>query len=119
MNRLWNFIDHKNWPVRTKYTAACVILGTLSAFAGFALWSIVRIWVLNSWDWMFCFIGYPVVISIFALVFYAGSHDFHDLNDPFRKPWQKPSRNPEPRPTSRNPEPRPTKSSRKQIPHAG
>ncbi len=110
MNRLWNYIDHKKWAVRTKYAAAILALGTISAFAGFALWSIVRIWALGSWDWMLCFIGYPVVISIFAFVFYAGSHDFHDPSDPFRKPWQKPSR---------NPDPRPTKSSRKHIPHTG
>lgn len=78
MKNLWTYIENKNWHADTKYRVALLILGTLFALAGLALWLIIRIWALSTWDWMVCFIGYPVVISWFVVLLYSCNHDFHD-----------------------------------------
>ena len=68
MKNLWTYIEKKKWHADTKYRVALLILGTLFALAGLALWLIIRI----------CFIGYPVVISWFVVLLYSCNHDFHD-----------------------------------------
>ena len=78
MKNLWTYIENKNWHADTKYRVALLIFGTLYALAGFAVWLIIRIWALSTWDWMVCFLGYPVVISWFVVLFYSCNHDFHD-----------------------------------------
>lgn len=78
MNKLWTFIEEKNWHAETKYRVAILILGTLCALAGLAAWLIVRIWVLSSLKWLFCFMGYPVVISWLVVFLYACNHELHD-----------------------------------------
>ena len=79
MKNLWTYIDKKKWHADTKYRVALLILGTLYALAGFAVWLIIRIWALSTWDWMVCFLGYPVVISWFVVFFFSFIHDFHDF----------------------------------------
>lgn len=78
MKNLWTYIEKKKWLADTKYRVALLILGTLYALAGFAAWLIIRIWALSTWDWMVCFLGYPVVISWFVVFLYSCNHDFHD-----------------------------------------
>ena len=78
MNHLWTYIDHKNWHEETKYRIALLLLGILFALIGFAIWLVIRIWILSSWDWMLCFIGYPIVISWLVVFFYSCRHGFHD-----------------------------------------
>ncbi len=78
MKNFWTHIEEKNWNAGKKYRVALLSLGTLYALAGFAVWLIIRIWALSSWNWMFCFIGYPVVISWIVVFLYSCSHDFHD-----------------------------------------
>lgn len=78
MKNVWTYIGKKNWPATTKYKVAFLILGTLYALAGFATWLIIRMWALSTLDWMFCFIGYPVVISWLVVFLYSCNHDFHD-----------------------------------------
>ena len=62
MKNLWTYIEKKKWHADTKYRVALLILGTLFALAGLALWLIIRIWALSTWDWML----------------YSCNHDFHD-----------------------------------------
>ena len=38
MKNLWTYIENKNWHADTKYRVALLILGTLYALAGFAVW---------------------------------------------------------------------------------
>ena len=80
MNYIWRNLENKNWKAATKYRVLLWILGTIFGVTGLILWFLVRIWALNSLDWMFCFIGYPVIISWFSVVFYSFNHDFHDGN---------------------------------------
>lgn len=77
MRTLWTYLDGKNWQAGTKYKIILLLLGTVFALTGFAVWLIIRIWTLSTWDWMICFIGYPVVISWFAVFFYSCKHSFH------------------------------------------
>ena len=50
MKNLWTYIEKKKWHADTKYRVALLILGTLFALAGLALWLIIRIWALSTWD---------------------------------------------------------------------
>ena len=78
MKNIWAYIERKKWHAGTKYRVALLILGTLYALVGLAVWLIIRIWALSTWDWMVCFIGYPIVISRFVVFLYSCNHDFHD-----------------------------------------
>ena len=78
MNHLWTYINHKNWHEETKYRIALLLLGILFALIGFGIWLVISIWILSSWDWMLCFIGYPIIISWFVVFFYSCRHGFHD-----------------------------------------
>ena len=78
MKRLWKYLDGKNWKMTTKFRAAMWIVGTVFALVGFCIWLIIRVWVLSTWDWMICFIGYPFILSLFVVFLYSCRHDFHD-----------------------------------------
>lgn len=78
MKKLWNYIDKKNIKATTKYKFAFFIIVLLSGLLGYILWLIFRNFGLSSGAWMFCFIGYPVLISFYITVLYAYNHEFHD-----------------------------------------
>lgn len=78
MKILWTYIEKKKWNAETKHRVALLILGTIYALAGFAVWLVIRIWALSTWDWMVCFVGYPVAISWFVVFLYSCKHGFHD-----------------------------------------
>lgn len=78
MRYIWDNIEKKNWRAENKYKAALLILGILFGMAGLIIWGVVQIWALRSFGWMFCFVGYPVVLSWIVVLFYSGKHDFHD-----------------------------------------
>jgi len=78
MKYLWSYIEEKNWTAEKKRRAAMQLLALFYGLAGLALWLIVRSWALSSWDWMVCFIGYPVMLSIPVFFLYFGSNPFHN-----------------------------------------
>lgn len=78
MNRLWIYIDSKKWQEATKYKIILIILGSLFGLIGCILWLIVRSFVFSSPKWLFCFVGYPIIISWVVVLIYSGRHDFHD-----------------------------------------
>ncbi len=78
MKKIWNYIDEKNMPARSKYQLAGVILGSLFSFTGMMIWLIIRNFFLSSPKWLFCFIGYPLVISLLIVFFYGCRHEFHE-----------------------------------------
>lgn len=77
MKYIWNYIDRKDWEEKTKYQVTLWSMSILAGIIGFLIWLIVRTWFFKGWDAFFCFIGYPVVITWFAVVFYSFRHDFH------------------------------------------
>lgn len=81
MHRLWSYIDSKKLHEATKYRLLLIILGLLSALAGFGIWLIIRLFALSTLDWMLCFVGFPVILSWFVVFFYSCRHDFHDTGD--------------------------------------
>ncbi len=78
MKRLWQYLDQKQWSAKTKYKAAFFLLAVRYALTGFFAWLIIRQWALSTWDWMICFIGYPVCIAFFVVAVYGGNHCFHN-----------------------------------------
>ncbi len=78
MKGLWRYIDEKDWKSMSKYKIAYLILAIISSILGFALWSVLRIWILSSRQWMICFIGYPILFSLFLVFFYGCKHEFHN-----------------------------------------
>ncbi len=78
MEILWKYLDEKNLTAMGKYRRACLITGALSGILGFALWLLLRNWLLSGPDWMVCFIGYPIVISLFITLAYGFGHEFQD-----------------------------------------
>lgn len=78
MKQLWKFIDKKNWTAKRKIAAAFMIIGTLAALAGLAVWLGIRNMVLTSPKWCICFMGYPVMVSWFAVYLYYCNHVFHE-----------------------------------------
>lgn len=78
MKYLWTYIDEKNWRAETKFQVTLFILGILFALIGLVVWLVIRTWILSTWDWMICFIGYPIVLSWFFVFLYSCNHDFHD-----------------------------------------
>ncbi len=61
MKYLWNYIQ-KKWnhhrAVKGIFLAANVVLFGL---AGLLVWCVVRLFALDTWMWMSCFIGYGAV----------------------------------------------------------
>lgn len=50
----------------------CIVAGLF----GLILWLIVRLFALDSPDWMICFIGYPVVVhGLFGSTLYINAHN--------------------------------------------
>ncbi|MCR5784296.1 MAG: hypothetical protein K6G40_01460 [Eubacterium sp.] len=78
MKKLWKYIDNKKWQAHAKYKYATFILCTLSALAGFILWLILKIPGFSSPKWLFCYIGYPIVIAFIAAFIYSCNHEFKD-----------------------------------------
>jgi len=78
MKKLWNYIDRKNLTIDEKFKIACAIIGFISGFIGFIIWLLVRFWALDTIMWLFCFIGYPVVISFIFTFIYGCRHEFHN-----------------------------------------
>ena len=78
MKTLWTYIEEKNWKRETKYRAFTWIFAALAACIGFCVWMILRRWVLSTWDWMVCFLIYPVILSWFAVFLYSCRHTFRD-----------------------------------------
>lgn len=76
MNTLWTLIDEKKWKPETKYAVILSILGTLFGLVGFLVWLIIKNWAFSTPDWMLCFIGYPVLLSWYIVVFYSCGHEF-------------------------------------------
>ncbi len=80
MKNIWMYIDRKNWEAGKKYRVLLLILGLLYMLCGLAAWLIIRTRAFSSIDWMFCFIGYPVVISWITAFLYTSRHEFHNGN---------------------------------------
>lgn len=78
MRWLWMFIERKKWRSATKYKFAFLVVGTIFSIVGLIAWLIIRNWALSAWNWMVCFIGYPVIISWLVVFLYAYKHDFHN-----------------------------------------
>jgi len=78
MKHLWNYIDRLNRHAEAKYRSAELILAALYGLLGFAGWLIAGRRLFSAWDWMVCFIGYPVIISRLVVFLYYCNHDFHD-----------------------------------------
>lgn len=70
MGKLWKYIKEKEWSDETKYLISVLIYGLISALVGFVVWLMLRKWGLDSWEWMFCFMGYPAVAA-WIVVFLA------------------------------------------------
>lgn len=77
---LWNLIDRKNYPIETKIKMVLLISGILYGLFGFLIWLPVHLIALDSLDWLLCFIGYPIILSCFTVVFYSCRHEFHDID---------------------------------------
>lgn len=78
MNKIWTYIDKKNWKLRTKYAFFMAAFCLPFALLGFFVWLLIRPLAFSSLDWMFCFIGYPIVICYIAAFLYGCNHEFHD-----------------------------------------
>ncbi|MCR5451687.1 MAG: hypothetical protein K6F00_03555 [Lachnospiraceae bacterium] len=78
MIKLWKYIDEKNWTASNKYKIICLLSAVLFAAIGFAVWMLIRPWILSTIDWMLCFIGYPIFFSFIVNFIYGCNHTFHD-----------------------------------------
>lgn len=78
MKHLFDWIETLDLREGTKLHLAfwmtCPVAGVLGAM----IWWIVQLWCLRSWDWLVCFIGYPVIISWFVVLMYSYNYDFHN-----------------------------------------
>ena len=74
MKRLWTYIEGKDWRTATKYIFASLILGTVFALAGLAVWLIIRNWAFSTWGWMVCFTGFPIIFAWVYVFLYECSH---------------------------------------------
>lgn len=81
MKPLWNYLKKK---IKNHKAAKIVFLAAnmvLFGMAGWLLWCVVRLFALDSWMWMSCFIGYGVVIVgymggiLYLLLFGEGMED--------------------------------------------
>ncbi|MCR4588101.1 MAG: hypothetical protein K5682_06800 [Lachnospiraceae bacterium] len=78
MKTLWTYINSKKWKTPNKYRFIFFISGFTGAFAGFVLWLVIHIWALSTLDWMLCFIGYPILLSLFWVYIYTSNHPFYE-----------------------------------------
>ena len=75
---LWDHIEQLNLKTENKFHLFRIILEIPAGVIGLLLWLFIRIWCLKTWDWMICFIGYPVITTWLVAVLYSCRHDFHD-----------------------------------------
>lgn len=59
MSRLWKWVDNKNFSYDAKVKLFLAINCLKYCFLGFVLWMVVSHFVLSTYDWALCFIGYP------------------------------------------------------------
>ncbi|MCR4587555.1 MAG: hypothetical protein K5682_04005 [Lachnospiraceae bacterium] len=76
MKTLWTFIDSRKWKARNKYHFVFFISAFFGAFTGFIFWLVIRTWAFSTLDWMICFIGYPILLSLFWVYIYTSNHPF-------------------------------------------
>ena len=75
---LWDHIEQLNLKAENKFRLFRATLEIPAGLIGLLLWFFIRIWCLETLDWMICFIGYPIIITWFIAVFYSCRHDFRD-----------------------------------------
>ena len=78
MKGLWIYIDEMNRKAVTKIKIAWLVYGMLAGLAGLAVWLLVSSFSSITAEWSLCFIGFPVIISYFAVLLYATKKEFHD-----------------------------------------
>lgn len=78
MQHLWTYLQQKPWRATTKYRLALFLFSVLSGLLGLACWLLIRLFALDSWDWMACFIGYPVVASWVGVFLKSCQCEFQD-----------------------------------------
>ena len=78
MKKLWNRVDGLNLKAGKKLRLFRLTLEFSSALLGLLIWLLIQNRILNTWDWLICFIGYPVMITWIASMLYSCNHDFHD-----------------------------------------
>ena len=78
MKHIFNWIDTMDFQENTKLHLAFWFVCSIAGLSGAALWYIVQLWYLRSWDWLICFIGYPAVISWIVVLLYSYTHSFHN-----------------------------------------
>lgn len=78
MKYLWNNIQARDWDVSMKNSVFVASACVISAVIGFVLWCVIRLWALDSIDWLMCFILYPILIAILWTFIYTDRHSFHN-----------------------------------------
>ena len=78
LRSLWNRIDHISIKPESKCLLFRIALEIPSGLAGLLLWLILRSWCLKTWDWMVCFVGYPVIAAWFFAVLFCWRHEFRN-----------------------------------------
>ena len=76
LGKLWNRIDRLNIKRASKYRLFRIALEIPAGLLGLLVWLLIRAHFLGTWDWMLCFIGYPLIVIHFVSVFYSCRHDF-------------------------------------------
>lgn len=59
MSILWKWVDGKGFSVEGKRNIFLILNCLLFSILGFGVWLIISKFALSTWDWAFCFIGYP------------------------------------------------------------
>lgn len=77
MRILWNYIDRLDWTKKAKVKLLLLLVSLVSAVIGLGIWGIVQLWCLKTWDWMLCFILYPVFAAWISVFLYSCRHSFH------------------------------------------
>lgn len=73
MNTLWNYIDQKTWEKEKKYKVLLFLVSVIAAMVGFFTWLIIQNWICSTWEWMLCFMGYPILIAWITAFIKVGS----------------------------------------------
>ncbi|MCR4902654.1 MAG: hypothetical protein K6A23_07340 [Butyrivibrio sp.] len=78
MNKLWNYVDKKNLKAIAKFRYACILTGAGALFTGFFIYLIINIFYPLGFEWLFCFMGYPFLLSLITVFIYSCKHEFHN-----------------------------------------
>ena len=78
MMKLWKSIDKLNLKEESKFRLFRIISEGVSAVLGLLVWLIIRNRIFGTWDWAVCFMGYPIIFSLFVSAVYSCSHSFHN-----------------------------------------